>query len=113
MEKTKLVLDKDSQKILKEIGLLNLEDEEKKEVAEALIKHFERIILETALLNLNEKQAKEFKLAVENPKDLEDRIIKITAQSPGLAEKIEKSVENELALIKAMFRQSQPPKVKA
>ncbi|KKS82657.1 MAG: hypothetical protein UV58_C0007G0006 [Candidatus Wolfebacteria bacterium GW2011_GWC1_43_10] len=99
MAKTQIILDKNPEIILEELGIKNLSPEEEKEVINTVLEHFNKVIIETVILNLDDNQVDRFKAALER-NNFEEEITKITAAVPGLADKIEKAVEDEFALLK-------------
>ncbi|MBI4087721.1 MAG: hypothetical protein HY434_02745 [Candidatus Liptonbacteria bacterium] len=100
MTKTNLIFSRDTEFLLKELGIGDLPDKDKKEVLDALFDHFNKVIIETAILNLDDEGVKKFKAALRG-RHAEDEIASLCAGVPGLAEKIEEAVENEFQLIKA------------
>ena len=87
--------------LFKELGLEKLAPEERKEVEERMTNHFTKVILETVIISLSEEQAKEFKATIEESgEDLEARIVAITARIPGLAQKIDTAVKDEILVLK-------------
>ncbi|MFA6136361.1 MAG: hypothetical protein WC705_03350 [Candidatus Paceibacterota bacterium] len=99
MNKTQDVLDKNSKIIIEELGIKGLSPEDEKETVDAVLDHFNKIIIETVILSLNEEQVAQFKTAL-GQSNFEEEITKITAQVPGLADKIERAVNDEFILLK-------------
>lgn len=102
MTKTQSILSRDSEAILGELGIKNLNDKDAAEVLDALLDHFHKVIIETVILNLSEREIEKFKSALLG-KNLEEEIMAITAGIPGLAQKIEAAVENEITILRAAY----------
>lgn len=89
-------------KVLKELNVNNLSDDDKFAVMEQLTDHFNKIILDTVLSNLNDEQLIEFKNMVdlEDMDKMEEGIALIVAKIPAINFKIEEAINNEIAHIK-------------
>jgi len=103
MNKTQDILEKNSKVILEELGVKNLSPEEEKEVLGAVMDHFYKVILEEVILSLSDEQIEKFKASL-GKENFEEEITKITASVPGLADKIERAVENEFAVLKEGYK---------
>lgn len=103
MNKTQDILKKNSEVILEELGIKNLSPEDKTEVLKKLESHFNDVIIEAVVSSLNDRQIEEFRSAL-GKENFEEEITKITASVPGLAEKIEKAVESEFAVLKEGYK---------
>lgn len=98
----KKFIDFDPDVLLKELGIGDMPEEDKEEVLSTLMAYMQNVIFETVVSNLSDEQLREFKESVDKqPEDLEEKIMKITANVPGLSEKIEQAVASELASFKA------------
>ena len=96
----KHLLNHDTDAVLSALGAENLSETEKASIMEQMLGHFSNIIIDTAVAELNDEQIKEFQTALGQP-DAEEAIAKITAQVPGLYQKIESAVEQEFLSLRA------------
>lgn len=104
MAETKIqaILEGDKETILDVLGLSNIPEKDKEEVADALLNHFANVIVENMLINLDEKSIEDFKNAIENGGDkMEEKVMAIAAKTPNLLEKLEDAISKEIELIKA------------
>lgn len=92
---------KDSETLLNELGFGQASAQEKQEMLDQLTEHFGKVVIEAVISGLNERQLRDFKEALDDREHLEERITAITAQVPGLKERIERAVADEIATIKA------------
>lgn len=101
MKLTQTLYNQDLDALLSEIGVKGLLEPEKSEVAAKMLEHFDRLILETVVDNLSDEQIAEFNQALDlvSPQ-MEQKIIAITSRVPGLAQKIESAVQQEIIVLK-------------
>lgn len=90
-------------KILTELNINGLAEDEKLEVVAQLTDHFNKIVLETVLANLNDTQLQEFKEIVDSndPDKIDEGISLLVAKIPAIDLKLEEAVNAEIAHIKA------------
>lgn len=90
-------------KVLTEININGLSEDDKYDVMAQLTEHFNKIIIDTVLNNLNNEELKEFKdlVDLEDPEKMEEGIALIVAKIPAINFKIEEALNNEIAHIKA------------
>ncbi|MDB5254456.1 MAG: hypothetical protein JWL80_522 [Parcubacteria group bacterium] len=88
--------------LLKELNLGDLQGKEREDVLATLEKRFDDVILSTVLDHLSPEQYEAFKAALksENP---EEGIAAVTAGVPGLAEIIEMRLSQEYKLMKEVM----------
>ena len=102
MDALQKLLGPDFDTVLAELGIMNVPEADREEVVTGLVNHFSDIMMETVVVNLNNEQLDEFKAALALEPDARDeKIAQITALVPGLAQKIESSVMDEIAVLKA------------
>ena len=94
------ILKKDHEELLRELGITGLSPQEKIEVGDAMIDHFIKVIIETAALQMDDEQLSLFRDALTSDAT-EEIVAEITAHIPGLAEKLEEVIGEEIALLKA------------
>lgn len=88
--------------LLKELNLENLKGKQRQKVLAKLEEHFGSVILSTVVKHLSDEQFERFKNAVES-EDIEEEVAKITAEVPGLAEIIQKRLDEEMELMKGVM----------
>lgn len=102
MNLTQKVFKQDIDALLNEIGVKDLPESEKAEVIAKMLEHFDKLILETVVENLSDEQIGEFNQALDLASPgMEQEIIAITARVPGLAQKIEAAVRQEIIVLKS------------
>lgn len=84
-------------KMLNELGVNDVSAEEKLELTQHLIDHFNKIITETLIINLDDDQLKKFKeySDKDSEADLDAHISELAASIPGLQFKIEDAIQTE------------------
>lgn len=90
-------------KVLAELNVNDLSEDDKYVVMAQLTEHFNKIIIETVLNNLNDEQLKEFKdmVDLEDPEKMDEGIALIVAKIPAINFKIEEALNEEISHIKA------------
>ena len=94
------ILHRDEDAILREFRADDLRGEERKQVLNALLEHFEKVITETVILNLDPAGRDKLSQALSEEGNLDQKISELTASLPGIAEKIEAAVSREFRLLK-------------
>lgn len=86
--------------MLKALGLAALPADDKEKTIAAIYKHLTKVVVETILANLGDAEIKEFlKTIGETSGSFNVKTEKFVGKVPGLSEKIEQAVAEELALI--------------
>lgn len=99
------ILKKDSNEVLKALGFSGMSEEEKKQAMDSLEDHFSQIIVRTLVENLDEAQLEEFRTGYEEQKtDMEELVTRLSAQVPGMLEKIEIAVKQEFMTLASAKR---------
>jgi hypothetical protein len=90
-------------KVLKEIHVDWLSEDERYQVMAQLAEHFNKVIIDTILNNCNEDQLREFKtlIDIEDQSKMEEQISLFVAKIPAINYQIEEALNNEIAHIKA------------
>ena len=106
MENQSTNLMPDPQEILEYLGLGSLPDEQKQQVLEGIQNHFSELVVETLSDNLTAEQAADLeKTLTEHPKKMQERVREIASRIPGLYDKIQLAVRQELEILKAGYDQ--------
>lgn len=89
--------------ILAELNISVSSDEERQEMAASLSEHFNKVIIETLILSLNEEQVARFKdyMASDTNEELEQHVMQMSAEIPGMQFKIEEAIQAEFESLKA------------
>lgn len=99
------ILQKNRDEVLKSLGFGDMPEADKGQAMEQLEDHFSKIIIETLIVNLNDDLLSEFRQAFENPAaDMEQIVMELSAQVPGLTEKIETAVKEEFMILASAKR---------
>ncbi len=90
-------------KVLSELNLNGLSEDERFEVMANLMDHFNGIIIQTVMANLNDEQLAEFNAILEKDEseEREEEIAQLVARIPGVDMKIEEALQNEIDTLKA------------
>lgn len=89
---------------------IEIDQSEIHETRELIQQQLERAVWETVLIDLDENQVKQLGEIFNNPQgddDFEDKIAEITAEIPGLSEKIQSRISQEIDTITELLKQSQ------
>lgn len=81
-------------------GIINLAQEQKDTFAEAVRDHFSQAILEVLVNRLDEEQFSQIENLDPGSPEMVEKIQQLAAQVPGLADDIEKKLQEEVAYIK-------------
>lgn len=81
-------------------GIINLPQEQKDEFAERIQDHFSQITLEILVNRLNEEQFSQIEHLEPGSTQMIEKIQQLGAQVPGLADDIEKKLQEDVTYIK-------------
>ena len=89
--------------MLAELGVKASSEEERLELADQLMAHFNKIVIETMIVSLDDGQTAKFKQYMENDSDeeLDAHITQLAAEIPGLQFKIDEAIQAEFDNLKA------------
>lgn len=90
-------------KMIAELGLESLGEEEKYQVTAQLTEHLNQVVIDTIVGSLNEEQLARFEqlTALDDPEKMDEGIALLTAEIPGVHLKIEEAIEHEISTLKA------------
>ncbi len=88
--------------VLNEMGVNDLQGDDRYEVAAALADHFQTVLIDTVMANLDMEQLEEFQRLAEldDPQKMDEGIASLVAQIPGINFKIEEALELEMETLK-------------
>ena len=92
------------EKLLQEL-VVEADPNEKTQLETKLIERFNNIVVVTMFDNLTESQKKEFLDAAKDDALFDQKIEMLAAEVPGLSTKIEHALENEMNLVRLVFKQ--------
>lgn len=92
-----------TQALIEALGIINLPPAEQKEILEKVDKRLEDVILRVVAENLSDEDAKKAREILSAGVDIENEIAEITAGVPGLAEKMERAVAEEIDRLKKVL----------
>lgn len=92
-----------TQALIEALGIVNLPPAEQKEILEKAEKRLEDVLLRVLVENLSEEEAKNMREILAEGTDMEERIAEISVGVPMLAEKIERSVAEEIDRLKKVL----------
>ncbi len=99
-------LQPDPEEILNFLELPNLPDEDKEKLLTGIMDHFTEIISETMIQSLTVEQSAQLSAVLDlSSPEREERISDIVSAVPGLHNKLEQAVMDELAIIKNAYKQ--------
>lgn len=90
--------------IFQEIGLTNMSDDEKARTMVSLESHFTDIVMETTIENFNDDQLQRFRYYMDkttDPELLDRQVEALAAEVPGLADKIQHAIVQEVETLKS------------
>lgn len=85
-----------TQALIEALGIMDLPAAEQKEILEKVDKRLEDVLLRVVVENLSDEEAKKAREVLSAGVNIEDEIAEITAGVPGLAEKMERAVAEEI-----------------
>jgi hypothetical protein len=91
------------QKVLTEIGVNDLPEDDRYAVMAQLTDHFNKLVIGVVINNLNDEQLKEFQELVDldDPEKMDEGISMLVAKIPAINVQIEEAINNEIIHIKA------------
>lgn len=87
-------------KLLEDLNLADLQNDERQQVLSQLEDHFNTVILDTLLAQLSTEQFDQLKQSLNSP-NFEAEVASLAATVPGLAEALELRVAEEYKILKA------------
>lgn len=96
----------ETDEILTFLGLDQLPDEQKQQVLEGLMSHFAEIAIETMSDSLTDEQASVLeKVLSKQPDKAQEKIRELSSRIPGLYDKIQFAIKQELEILKESYSQ--------
>ncbi len=83
--------------MLSDLGVNEPSSEDQEEITQQLLAHFNKIIVQTLIVNLDDNQLERLNNYMESvpEEELDEKIMSLSAEIPGLQLKIEEAVTNE------------------
>ncbi|HMR55145.1 MAG TPA: DUF5663 domain-containing protein [Candidatus Doudnabacteria bacterium] len=90
-------------KLITELGLESLGEEEKYQVAAQITDHLNQVMIDTLTSNLNAEQLARFEAltALDDAEKMDEGIAQLTAEIPNIHFKIEEAIEHEMNSLRA------------
>lgn len=85
----------------KTLGIDALSQEEQAKILSKVDKRLEEVMLQTVIRNLSPEEVVKFRQILEDGRNMEEEITKLTSGIPGLSDKIEKAVSEEILRLRA------------
>ncbi len=93
-----------SSKLIQALGIGQASPEEQQDIIEKVDKRLQEVVMETLVGNLSEADVKKLREMLARPEaTLEGEVAKMAAYIPGLAEKIEKALQEEIGRLRAVL----------
>ncbi|OGE84952.1 MAG: hypothetical protein A3J48_00500 [Candidatus Doudnabacteria bacterium RIFCSPHIGHO2_02_FULL_46_11] len=89
--------------LLRDLNLQNIKFKDKQRIAKNILDHFRQVIIVEFLHNLTERELVRFKEVLDADNAVE-KVSAVAAQMPGLADQIERRVNQEISIIKAVMK---------
>lgn len=89
-----------NQYLIQALGIENEPQEARMKILAKVDKRLQEVILETLVEKLSESDARELREALALEGNLEEKVARITARIPGIADKLEQAITKEISRIR-------------
>ena len=94
------------EKLIEALNLKNVPEAERDEILKKVNERLNSVLISVLISNIFEEEAARIHKAMEGEGDLEEIVAEISARIPGLADKIERGITEEIMRLREVLKQS-------